>query len=102
MEEAKYFIFIVKTEDNSEDRFEMIRSFRPIIKFFGSKKDAEEWVAKKGTKYNLVPDEFSGRCLAAWKGKKGGDRRNWTKVKVALFKVSTGQFTQPEGLAIYV
>ena len=97
--EAKYFVCVVETEDTSEDRFEIRMSFRPIIKFFGSKKAAEEWVNKKGAKYNLVPDEFSGRCLAAWKGKRG----NRKEVKIALFKISPdGVFTMPKEWAIYL
>lgn len=100
MEELKYFICVVETEDTSEDRFEIRMSFRPIIKFFGDKKAAEEWLAKKWGKYNLTPDEFSGRCLAAWKGKRGNGRK---EVKIGLFKVSNeGIFTMPKEWALYV
>lgn len=98
-EEVKYFVCAMEIEDTSEDRFEIRMSFRPIIKFFGSKKAAEEWIAKKWGKYNLTPDEFSGRCLAAWKGKRG----NRKEVKIALFKISPdGVFTMPKEWAIYL
>lgn len=101
MLEAKYFIIAMEVEDSSE-RFELNRSFRPIVKFFGSKKAAEEWLAKKWGKYNLTPDEFSGRCLAAWEGKKSSSY-GWKKVKIALFEISgKGIFTMPEELARYV
>lgn len=101
MEEAKYFLLIVKVEDNSE-QFNLNRSFRPIVKFFGTKKGAEEWVTKKGAKYNLTPEEFSGRCLAAWEGKKSNGY-GWKKLKVALFKISEeGVFTMPKEWACYV
>ena len=88
--------------DDSSERFELNRSFRPIIKFFGSKKAAEEWVGKKWAKYNLAQDEFSGRCLAAWEGKR--DKvHGWAKVKIALFEISTKEiFTMPEEWAQYV
>ena len=100
MEETKYFIIAVETEDTSEDQFEIRMSFRPVVKFFGSKKAAEEWIEKKGAKYNLAPDEFSGRCLAAWKGKRGNGRK---EVKIALFKISPdGVFTMPKEWAIYL
>ena len=99
--EAKYFICAMEIEDDSE-RFELNRSFRPVIKFFGSKKEAEEWVAKKWGKYNLAPDDFSGRCLAAWEGKKS-ICYGWKKVKVALFEISGKDiFTMPEEWAQYV
>lgn len=91
----------MEVEDSSE-RFELNRSFRPIIKFFDSKKDAEEWIGKKWAKYNLDPDEFSGRCLAAWEGKKVRCY-GWTKVKVALFEISGKDiFTMPKEWAQYV
>ena len=100
--EEKYFICAMEIEDCSE-RFELNRSFRPIIKFFGCKKAAEEWVVKKWGKYNLAPDdEFSGRCLAAWEGKKVGCY-GWKKVKIALFKISGKDiFIMPEEWAQYV
>ena len=102
MEEIKYFIFIIEIEDDSE-KFELSRSFRPIVKFFGSRNAAEEWLQKRGTKYNLVPDnEFSGRCLAAWEGKKQGCY-GWKKLKAALFEISSkGVFTMPKEWAQYV
>lgn len=101
MEEVvKYFVFIIEVEDRSE-RFELNRSFRPVIKFFSSKKAAEEWVTRKGTKYNLVPDKYSGRCLAAWEGKRITSY-GWKRVKVALFEISGGQFTMPPEWVQYV
>lgn len=102
VKEAKYFIITMEVEDDSE-KFELNRSFRPVVKFFGSKKAAEEWVTKKGAKYNLVPDnEFSGRCLAAWEGKKQGCY-GWKKLKAALFEISSkGVFTMPKEWATYV
>lgn len=101
--EEKYFICAMEIEDESE-RFELNRSFRPIIKFFDSKKAAEEWLVKKWGKYNLVPDEeFSGRCLAAWEGKKDKCYGGWKKVKIGLFEISgKGIFTMPEELVRYV
>lgn len=100
--EEKYFVLAMEIEDDSE-RFELNRSYRPIIKFFGSKKAAEEWINKKWGKYNLSQDEFSGRCLAAWEGKKDKCYGGWKKVKVALFEVSNkGVFTMPEEWARYV
>ena len=100
MEEVKYFIIAVETEDTSEDRFEIRKSFRPVIKFFGSKKAAEEWVFKKWGN-NLTPDEFKGRCLAAWKGKKG--YYGWKEVKIGLFEISPdGVFVMPKVWAIYL
>lgn len=99
--EEKYFTFITEVEDNSE-QFNLNRSFRPIVKFFGTKKGAEEWIAKKGAKYNLVPDKFSGRCLAAWEGKRKKNN-GWKRVKVALFKISEeGVFTMPKEWVHYV
>lgn len=103
MEETKYFIIAMEVEDSSE-RFELNRSFRPIVKFFGSKKVAEEWLQKKWGKYNynLAPDEFSGRCLAAWEGKKS-TVYGWKKVKIGLFEISgKGIFTMPEEWAVYL
>ena len=102
MLEAKYFICAMEIKDESE-RFELNRSFRPIIKFFDSKKAAEEWLVKKWGN-NLAPDEeFSGRCLAAWEGKKDKCYGGWTKVKAALFEISAeGIFTMPEEWALYV
>nr|WP_278860834.1 hypothetical protein [Catenibacterium mitsuokai] len=101
MLEEKYFVCAMEIEDSSE-RFELNRSFRPIIKFFGSKKAAEEWIDKKWGKYNLAPDEFSGRCLAAWEGKKTTGY-GWKKVKAAIFKISSKDiFTMPEEWAQYV
>lgn len=98
MLEAKYFVFVVESEDDSEDRFEIRRSFRPIVKFFVDKKDAEEWLQRKYHKYDLCPDEFTGRCLAAWKG--GYYNK---KVKIALFGISTdGQFTMPKEYVVHV
>ena len=102
MEETKYFICAMEIEDCSE-RFELNRSFRPIIKFFDSKNAAEEWIGKKWAKYNLAPDEFSGRCLAAWEGKKSKCYGGWKKVKAALFEISSKDiFTMPEEWAQYV
>ena len=99
--EEKYFVCVFEIEDTSE-RFELNRSFRPVIKFFGSKKAAEEWIEKKGAKYHLTPDEFSGRCLAAWEGKKT-TAYGWKEVKIGLFKISgKGIFTMPEEWAQYV
>ena len=99
MEEAKYFICVVEIEDSSEDRFEIRMSFRPIIKFFGSKKAAEEWAKKKYRRYDLSSDKSTGRCLAAWKGKQG----NRKEVKIALFEVSLdGIFTMPKEWAVYL
>ena len=100
--EVKYFVLSLEVEDNSE-KFELNRSFRPVVKFFGSRKAAEEWITKKGAKYNLVPDEeFSGRCLAAWEGKKQSCY-GWKKLKVALFEVSSkGLFTMPKEWVVYV
>ena len=99
--ETKYFICAMEIEDSSV-QFSPNRSFRPFITFFGRKKAAEEWVAKKWGKYNLAPDEFSGCCLAAWEGKKVGCY-GWTKVKVALFEISGKDiFTMPEEWAQYV
>lgn len=99
MEDTKYFVFIVKTEDTSEDQFEIRKSFRPIVKFFGSFSAAEEWITKKGAKYNLTPDEFSGRCLAAWKGSYHG----WKEIKIGLFEISPdGVFVMPKEWAIYI
>lgn len=97
--EVKYFVIVIEIDDRSEDRFELRRSFRPIIKFFGDKKDAEEWVERRiGRNYDLSPDEFTGRCLAAWKGVRG---RN--EVKAAIFKISPdGEFTMPKEWAIHV
>ena len=103
MLEEKYLVCAMEIEDSSE-RFELNRSFRPIIKFFGSKKAAEEWIDKKWGKYNLAPDEeFSGRCLAAWEGKKSKCYGGWKKVKAALFEISSKDiFTMPEEWAQYV
>lgn len=102
MEELKYFLLIVKVEDSSE-RFELNRSVRPVVKFFSSKNAAEEWVTKKGAKYNLAPEEFSGRCLAAWEGKQAKSYGGWKRVKVALFKISEeGVFTMPKEWVHYV
>ena len=98
--EEKYFVCAIETEDTSEGRSEIRQSFRPIIKFFGSKKAAEEWTLKKWHKYDLCPDEFTGRCLAAWKGKSGNGRK---EVKTALFKISPdGVFVMPKEWAIYI
>lgn len=99
MEELKYFICAVETEDTSEDRFEIRMSFRPIIKFFGSFSAAEEWAKKKYRRYDLSSDKYTGRCLAAWKGKQG----NRKEVKIALFEVSLdGIFTMPKEWAVYL
>ena len=101
MLEAKYFVCVFEIEDDSE-KFELSRSFRPIVKFFDSRNAAEEWVQKKGAKYNLAPDEYSGRCLAAWEGKKTTGY-GWKEVKIALFEISEkGLFTMPEEWARYV
>lgn len=53
MEETKYFIIAMEVEDSSE-RFELNRSFRPIVKFFGSKKVAEEWLQKNGANIIII------------------------------------------------
>lgn len=99
LKEVKYFVIVTEIDNRSEDRFELRKSFRPIVKFFSDKKDVEEWVEKRiGRNYDLIQDEFSGRCLAAWKGSRG---RN--EVKVALFEISPdGEFTMPKEWAIHV
>ena len=47
MLEEKYFVCAMEIEDSSE-RFELNRSFRPIIKFFGSKRLPKNGLTRNG------------------------------------------------------
>lgn len=96
----KYFVFIVKTKDTSLD-YTLSRKVLPIVKFFSNRKAAEEWLFKVGRKYNLEQDKFSGRCLAAWKGRIENSS-GWEELRAGLFKFSEeGHFIMPSEKVFY-